>query len=422
MRETLLHFLWRTRRFDARNLSTSDGQSVEILHPGEYNTHAGPDFLNARIRLSETLWAGNVEMHIHASEWVEHGHNADPAYHNVVLHVVLQEDQPIRRPSGERIPCLVLRDRIPPKLLSTYYRLEHEQAWIPCQPFLGDVSPVIRLNWLDRLLVERLEQKTWMVAEVLQSTQNHWEEALYRCLARNFGLKVNAEPFEMLARALPLRILSKHRNHLFQLEALVFGQAGLLETSFKEDYPNSLVREYRHLRGKYQLSPLPGHQWKFLRLRPANFPTIRLAQFAGMLHHAEHLFSQLLESGNVREMEDLFVFPHSSYWDTHFQFDKPSVPQIKDPGRSFVHSILINTVVPFLFHYGKTRQLQSFQEKALLILEALRPESNAILNNWKEAGIRPWNAAQSQALLQLKTHYCDHKRCLECAIGNAVLR
>jgi hypothetical protein len=422
MRETLLHFLWRTRRFDARDLLTTDGQSVEILYPGEHNSHAGPDFFNARIRLNDTLWAGNIEMHLKSSEWMAHRHDSDPAYDNVILHVVLQEDQPIRRPTGEIIPCLALRNRIPPNLLSVYYRLELEQSWIPCQPFLDQVPTVIRVNWLDRLLVERLERKTEAVQTALLATQNHWEEALYRCLAHNFGLKVNAEPFEMLARSLPLLTISKHKNNLFQIEALLFGQAGLFKRSYSEDYPNALAKEYRHLARKYRLDPLEESQWKFLRLRPANFPTIRLAQFAALLHHSEHLFSQVLETKSVQEIQDLFNVAPGPYWDTHFQFDRVSTSHPKPPGRAFILSLIINTIVPFLFQYGKAKYLPMYQEKALLILETLPPESNAVLTSWIAAGLKPWNAAQSQALLQLKGCYCDAKRCLECAIGGAVLR
>jgi Protein of unknown function (DUF2851) len=226
MKEDFLHFLWRWRRFNAQTLITTEGQALDILHPGTPNQHAGPDFFNARLRIAETEWAGNVEMHLKASEWLAHGHDRDPAYDNVLLHVVWEEDQPIRRPNGERIPCLELKARIQPRLLDIYQRLEHERAWVPCEAFYAQTPDIVRLNWLDRLLVERLEQKTEAIAVQLALTENHWEEAFYRSLARNFGLKINAEPFDALARSLPLSILAKHKNNLVQVEALLFGQAG----------------------------------------------------------------------------------------------------------------------------------------------------------------------------------------------------
>ncbi|MBC7773881.1 MAG: DUF2851 family protein [Phycisphaerae bacterium] len=422
MRESFLHFLWRTRRFNAQNLLTTENQPIEIQIVGEQNTHAGPDFFNARLRIGDTIWAGNVEMHLQSSEWIVHGHCNDPAYDNVVLHVVLEEDQPILRGNGERIPCLELKDRIPPKILENYERLEHEQAWIPCQHFFRQVPVVIRLNWLDRLLVERLEMKTTAIAEALQATENHWEEAFYRLLARNFGLKVNAEPFEALARSLPLLTLAKHKSSLLQVEALLFGQAGFLQEKLKDEWPIELAREYRHLAHKYGLEPLPKSQWKFLRLRPANFPTVRLAQFAGLIHQSAHLFSKILEANNLREIENLFDVQPSGYWSDHFQFDKPSIKREKTLGRDFVHLVVINTIVPFLFHYGKTKELEAPQKRALALLEELPPESNTILDGWTALSVPARHAFQTQALIHLKTRYCDQKRCLECAVGNAILK
>ena len=422
MREDFLHFLWRWRRFDARNLATSDGQALEILHPGEPNLHAGPDFFNARVRLGGTLWAGNVEIHLNASDWLAHRHDTDPAYDNVVLHVVLDEDQRLRRPNGEPLPCLALRERIPPQLLEKYFRLEHERAWVPCEKTFGAVPEIVRLNWLDRLLVERLEQKTESIARVVEATGHNWEETFYRVLARSFGLKVNMEPFEALARSLPLRLLAKHKDQLFQLEALLFGQAGLLAEQFEDDYPRALAKEYQFLRHKYGLQPLAAGQWKFFRLRPAGFPTIRLAQFAAVVYRSAHLFSQILETGSTAETEQLFSAEISEYWRAHFRFDKTAVRQPKPPGREFVHLLLINTVAPFLFHYGRAKGQPELQDRALQLLENLPPEANTVVDGWAKRGQRGASAGQTQALLHLKTRYCDMKRCLECAIGNAILR
>ena len=422
MREDFLHFLWRWRRFDAQNLATTDGQALEILHPGEPNPHAGPDFFNARIRLDGTLWAGNVEIHLNASDWLAHRHDHDPAYENVVLHVVLDEDQRLRRPNGEALPCFTLRRRIPPQLLEKYLRLDHERAWIPCEKVYPEVPEIVRHNWLDRLLVERLEEKTGLVAQVVEASGRHWEEAFYRLLARNFGIKVNVEPFEALARSLPLRLLAKHKDHLFQLEALLFGQAGFLSESFDDAYPRELAREYRFLQHKYGLTPLAAGQWKFFRLRPAGFPTVRLAQLAALLHRPDQLFSQLLAAPDTAAAEQLFTANLSDYWLTHFRFDKSAARRMKPLGREFVHLLLINTVAPFLFHYGRAQGRADLQDRALRLLDELPPEANTVVSGWAERGQRAQSAAHTQALLHLKTRYCDAKRCLECAIGNAILR
>ncbi|MBL7782294.1 MAG: DUF2851 family protein [Saprospiraceae bacterium] len=422
MRESFLHFLWRWRRFHLHALCTTQGQPLEILHPGEWNTHAGPDFFNARIRLGDTLWAGNVEIHLRSSDWMLHGHQRDPAYDNVVLHVVLEEDLPAMHTSGERIPCLELKERIPANILDTYQRLEQERAWIPCESFFAQTPDIVRLNWLDRLLVERLEQKTEAIATLLEATGNHWEEAFYRLLARNFGLKVNAQPFEMLAASLPLSVLAKHRSNAFQIEALLFGQAGLLAADFQEEYPAALAKEYRFLQHKYQLAPIESKQWKFLRLRPANFPSIRLAQFSALLHRSAPLLSQILEVSSLRQIEHLFSVEPGEYWLTHFQLDKPSAKRSKTPGRDFIHLLTINTIVPFLFHYGRQKHTERYEKRAMHLLESLPAESNAVLDGWRTLGIEARHAYQSQALLHLKTRYCDAQRCLECAVGNAILK
>ncbi|MFN0013343.1 MAG: DUF2851 family protein [Saprospiraceae bacterium] len=422
MREDFLHFLWRWRRFDSNDLRTTEGQALEILHPGEMNPHAGPDFFNARVRIGATLWAGNVEMHLNASDWLAHRHDNDPAYDNVVLHVVLDEDRPLARPTGERLPCLELRGRVPSSLLEKYQRLEHERAWVPCERLFGSVPEIVRINWMERLLVERLEQKTAVVQQAVEDADHNWEEAFYRVLARYFGLKVNMEPFERLARSLPLRLLAKHQNSLLQIEALLFGQSGLLEAPFADEYPAALAKEYQFLRHKYDLSPLSASQWKFFRLRPAGFPTVRIAQLAELLHRSTLLFSAVLSARNVAELEQIFHVSVFGFWSTHFHFHKTTTPQARSLGREFVHLLLINAVAPFLFHYGRSKRFFEHQDRALQLLEELPPESNTVVDSWSKLGQKACNAAQSQALLQLKLNYCDPKRCLECAIGTAILR
>jgi hypothetical protein len=422
MKEELLHYLWRTKRFDFTNLHTTQGESLHIFHTGEYNTHAGPDFLNAKIRIGDTTWAGNVEMHLSASEWLRHGHAADKAYDNVILHVVLEEDAPILRASGERIPCLEMKALIAPKLSSKYLELLHSEYWIPCQAQFEQVPEMTRTLWLERLLVERLEQKTELISQQLQQNQQNWEETFYQLLARNFGMHVNMEPFELLAKSMPLLLLAKHKNSLLQIEALLFGQAGLLESDFQDAYSNQLKKEYAFLQKKYGLTPIRGESWKFLRLRPANFPTVRIAQFAMLIFQSNHLFSKMLAATSVEEIENMLELKLSNYWLTHYRFDKDSKKNRKRLGKDTIYLIVINTITPFLFLYGKWKSDDCYKDRAFTMLEQLPPEANHIIKNWQQLGLKPVSAYQTQALLQLKKHYCDTKQCVNCAIGNAILQ
>ena len=422
MQEDFLHYLWRLKKFDVSQLKTTEGESITIKQFGQHNVHAGPDFTNARIKIGDTLWAGNVEMHLKSSQWLQHKHQEDEAYNNVILHVVLEEDQPVHRKNGERIACLELRKRIPLKLTSTYKKLIHNEHWIPCQHHFNNVLPITRDLWLDRLLVERLEEKTIRLQKRLEQNNNNWEACFYQALSRNFGVKINMEPFDLLAQSLPLLILSKHKNSLFQIEALLFGQSGLLEKEYKDEYPNKLKKEYQFLRQKYQLQAIPAASWKFLRLRPPSFPTVRIAQLAVLIYQSVHLFSKMLAAQNVKEIENMFELSISNYWKTHYVFDKASAKRKKTLGKSTIHLIIINTIAPLLFLYGKMKGENQFKEKAIRLLEELPPEKNSIIKKWEALGVKVKSADQSQALLQLKNIYCNKKRCLECAIGNAILK
>jgi len=421
MKEDFLHYLWRMKRLDFTDLQTTQGESIQIHKTGEHNHHAGADFTNAKIKIGDTLWAGNVEMHLKSSDWLQHNHQENKAYNNVILHVVMEEDQPVFRQTGERIPCLEIKKRIPQKLSKVYLKLLHNEHWIPCQHHFYEVSEFTKSMWLDRLLVERLEQKTEAVKAVLEANQNNWEETFYQFLARNFGVKVNAEPFEALAKSLPQLTLRKHKNNLFQMEALLFGQAGLLEKDFEEDYPKRLKKEYSHLKKLHSLSPISGVSWKFLRMRPANFPSIRIAQFATLIFQSVHLFSKILEAKNVEAIENLFQIKLSEYWLTHYVFDKESSKRNKTLGQNTIHLLIINTIVPFLFLYGNLRGEEDFKDKALRLLEEIPSEKNSTISKWKELGMEPKSAYQTQALLQLKNVYCKNQQCLKCAIGGAIL-
>lgn len=423
IREDFLHYLWRMRLFNLEDLATTTDVPIQIINFGELNTNAGPDFLNAKIKIGDTVWIGNVEMHVKAGEWLKHKHQDDDAYNNVILHVVYDNDETIRRKTGEPIDALELRKRIPPKLIGQYIRLMSNEAWIPCQYHFQKISDITKSLWIDRLMIERLEGRVETLKNELSVNEYNWEVTFYHRLARNFGAKINTEPFEILAKTTPLLTLAKHKSSLFQLEALIFGQAGFLQEEFVEEYPNALKKEYDFLQKKYNLSPLMPAIWKFMRLRPANFPTVRLAQFAALIHQSTHLFSKVLEAESIESIRKLFEdIKVSDYWLTHYKFDKESKKRTKKLGKSTIGLFIINTIVPFLFYYGREKGLEVYEKRAFKFLEELPPESNHIINKWQDLKYKPVSAYQTQALLELKSNYCDQKRCLDCAIGNKILR
>lgn len=422
MQENFLHFVWRLKLFNMQGLQTTTGASVEVVELGRHNTHAGPDFLDARIRIDGTLWAGNVEMHLRSGEWSSHGHQNDPNYDNVILHVVLDENAVVYHRDGERIPCLNLRPYLKVSVAKQYLRLLHSEQWVACQQQFYTVPDVTKQLWMDRLLIERLEERTQQMAQRLDNNKGDWDETFYQCLAWGFGLKVNADPFLMLAESLPLKTLLRHKDNLFQLEALLFGQAGMLAGTFTDDYPLRLQREYAFLQKKYRLQPIANQQWKYLRMRPVNFPTVRIAQWAVLLQRTGHLFSKMLVAQNLREIENAFVIELSNYWQTHYRFERRSEKSTKHLGKDRIHLLVINIIAPFLFLYGKVRDDERYRERALALLEEVPAERNHILDEWAKLGMAPQQAAQSQALLQLKNNYCDAKKCLDCAIGCHILR
>ena len=418
--EKFLHYLWKYRLFSEEAIYTQSGEKVEIIHLGQHNQDSGPDFLNARIRIGQTTWVGNVEIHIRASDWYHHAHHRDKAYDNVILQVVLHNNQPVKRTNHEVIPTAELP--FDPELFAHYSKLLEHEAWIPCDKEIQGVDRSLVEFWLSRLTIERLEHKSHEIEKGLQENQNNWEATFYRKLARNFGFKVNAEPFEMLARSLPLKYITRHQDNLFQLEALFFGQAGFLEQKRLDDpYHMKLFDEYLYLRKKFKLKPVEKHLWRFARLRPVNFPTIRIAQFCALMHRSSRLFSQILEKKQIREMRKLMDVAPSPYWHTHYGFHKTSTEKIKRLGAEAFQNLIINTVVPFLFVYGKNHNLPSCKERALDLLLELEPENNAITRHWSTLGIEASNAYHSQALLELKNNYCNLHRCLDCQIGNHIL-
>ena len=419
--EELLHFLWKFRLFSQQRLFLVSGEPVEIISPGIHNKHAGPDFEEAKIRISETVWAGNVEMHLRSSDWNQHGHTSDKAYNNVILHVVLHHDAPVFRNDGTEIPVLVLNGLIPGNIEANYRDLMENLSWIPCEKKIAAIDEFHIQSWLSRVLVERLEEKSQMLEKLLKEYKGSWDNAFYVMLARNFGFKTNGLPFELLARSLPQTILAKHKNNLMQLEALIFGQAGFLEADLDDEYHKRLKSEYLFLKKKYQLTPLEAFLWKFLRLRPSNFPTIRLAQFAVLIAKSNHLFSKIIEIEDVKVLKTCFAAIHaSSYWDTHYRFGKEGRAR-SGMGAESVDNILLNTVVLFIFYYGKCSGKQNFVSRAIALLESLAPENNNITRGFKKIGVAGSDAAASQAMLQLKKSYCDTRKCLNCGIGTKLL-
>ncbi|TXF86700.1 DUF2851 family protein [Neolewinella aurantiaca] len=423
MREDFIHFIWRQVRFDLRNLTTTTGESVSIQDFGRHNTNAGPDFSGGQVRIGGFQWAGTIEMHVNSSDWYLHGHETDPAYENVILHVVYEENRPVYRPNGERIPCLELKGRIPKDIINTYWRLQNNENWIPCNNQLHLIEEPARCNWLDELSRQRLNSRARRFSLRMEHTHRDWEEAFYQSLARALGGRVNADAMDMLARSVPLRVLLKHKHSLLQLEALLFGQSGLVpEYAETEDaYVTLLRREYQLLRVKHSLRPLPIAAWRYLRLRPNNFPTVRIAQLASMLHRTGQLFGKALAAADTKELKNMFEVKLSNYWRVHYRFGKEGKAGNRRLGASTIRSILINTIAPSLVAYADQRSDERFRERATEILQSLPAESNSVLRRWSQLGYAARNAADSQALLELKTNFCDAKRCTDCAIGCQLL-
>ncbi|ASU35640.1 hypothetical protein MuYL_3755 [Mucilaginibacter xinganensis] len=405
-------------------LQTTGGEQLEIFSAGMHNSDSGPDFQNARIRIGETVWAGNVEVHISSSDWQKHGHTTDDSYSNVILHVVYKDDKPLVLANGRRVPTLELQNRIPDELHSKYHNLVFgNQVIIPCEANIGGVDVLTMHNWLTRVLVERLEKRSAAVIDALNINRGDWEETFYQFLAANFGFKTNALPFELLAKSLPQITLAKNRNSSLQIEALIYGQAGFLDGDFKDEYPSKLKSEYEFLQKKYKLVPIEKHLWKFMRLRPQNFPTIRLAQFAALVVQANHLFSKVLEVKDVKALRDLFSeIKVNPYWETHYKFDTESAPSSKNMGASSIDILLLNTLALFLFSYGKHNQSQHYINRSLKLLEHLPNENNNIITDFANLGVKITTAFESQALLELKNNYCNYKKCLQCGVGNRILK
>lgn len=421
--ELLLHYVWRHKIFPLQPLKTTAGCTVEVIDPGLPNRNAGPDFFNAKLKINGVLWVGNVEVHAQSSDWLKHGHDRDKAYDSVILHIVGEANCDVYRTNGELIPQMCLS--CPEEIRRRYAALRQADKYPSCHAVLPSLSKLQVHAWFSALQVERFEQKASAISRRLELCNRHWEDVFFITLARNFGFGLNGDAFETWAMRLPLRAVDKHRDNLFQVEAFFFGLAGLLEESFSDTYYQQLQKEYQYLRHKFSLpDAVPAEQWRMLRLRPDNFPHVRLAQLAYLYHTHISLFSQLMEAETPEAAKKLLTATTSAYWEEHFTFRKASPRSIKRLGDSALNLVLINTVVPFLYAYGQHKANDELTDRATRFLEALKAEKNYVTRTWQEVGLPVpiQTAADSQALLQLQKQYCDKRDCLRCRFGYEYLQ
>ena len=418
MNEKLLQYIWQYRYFNQNDLYLDSGERIQIIFAGLPNHNQGPDFLDARIKIESTLWIGHIEIHMHTSDWYKHVHDEDSNYDNVILHVVMENDYPMR---DGKIPLLVLHQRIPRLLLAKCEEWMNSQAFIPCAGTASQVDHLVWQSWKNRLVRERLDRRAEELFKLLGQNNFHWEQIFWWKIAGNFGFRVNANAFESIAKTLSLNLLARHKNQLIQLEAFLMGQAGLLNRKFSDLYPQMLKKEFQFLKSKYQLKPVfePIH---FLRMRPGNFPTIRISQLAALIHRSTHLFSVIREIKELHSLRSLLNVSANDYWNRHYRFDEESVFMIKTLGAQMIDNLLINTIAPMLYSYGWFHKNDELQERVLRWLDEIPQENNSIIEKWKKLGIGTETAISTQALLELKSQYCDNRKCLGCSIGNAILK
>lgn len=417
MTEQLLQYIWQFQYFNLNDLCTTEGEQAIIINRGTHNKNQGPDFLKAIIKIAGTTWVGNVELHIRASDWQSHQHSGDKNYNNVILHVVWKNDKKLDLP----FPVMELQGRVSKLLLGRYRELMKTGTFIPCEKNIHQADQLTWMAWKERLLVERLQEKSAIVLQCLAESTYHWEAVFWWLLAKNFGMKVNGEAFEKIARTLPVNLLAKHKNQVQQLEALLLGQAGLLQDNFADPYTIMLQKEYAFLQKKYQLTAtnIPVHQ---LRMRPSNFPAVRLAQLAMLVNNSSHLFSKIIAVEKVEELKQLLDITANDFWHYHYVPGEASVYKEKKVGVQMVENMIINTIVPVLFAYAQHTGQNQYKDKALQWLQAIAAEKNTITKGYIFLGVPVKTAIDSQALIQLKNNYCNQKRCLECAVGNKILK
>ena len=421
MKEDFLHYLWKFKKFDTLNLKTSNLEEITISNVGQYLELAGPDFFNAQITIGNQKWAGNVEIHLKSSDWYVHHHEKDSSYENVILHVVWEHDSEIYRSNNTEIPVLVLKNYVSTVTVNNYQKLLSPKSWIFCEKQLKDVSQFTLINWQERLFFERLERKSNPILELLELTNNDWEAVLFCLLAKNFGLNTNGEIFLKIAQSIPFSVIRKECFEVENLEALLFGSAGLLESEKEDNYFKDLKFRYFYLLHKYQIERSCIEPVQFFKHRPDNFPTIRLSQLANLYHKQQNLFSKISDLNSLAAIYEIFGVSVAPYWETHYQFDKESPKKNKALSQSFLDLIVLNTIVPLQFAYAKS-QGKEVSEDLINILNAVKPEKNSIIDKFSSFGLKPKNAFESQSLLQLKKEYCNKSKCLDCAIGMELLK
>lgn len=423
MQEYFLHYLWQMQYFDKSNLSTTEAEPIEIFHPGYSHHDAGPDFTQAHLRIGAMEWVGNVEIHNSSHEWYDHAHQNDHAYDNVILHVVWSDDLPVRRRDASRLPTLELRHRVDKSLLTKYRQLSGSAFSIPCRRSLRDVAALTRGAMLSRMAAERLERKADEVEALCRKNQGDWEETFYQLLCANFGFKINAEPFQELARRVPVKFINRQRGSLDQVEAMLFGQAGFLHATDGDVYHQRLRREYLVLSKKFDLptTTMSQSQWKYLRLRPANFPARRIAQLAALLAAHDRLFAGAISCSGRTELMRLFSTTPSAYWQKHYSFGLES-PNLNELGEESIWNLIINTIAPLWAAYGRAHADASALARALRLLEEIPAESNSVIQSLTDAGFEGNRASDSQGMLELFNQYCKLRRCLDCMIGASLVR
>jgi hypothetical protein len=429
MNEEILSFIWRYQYFQLSDLRTDEGYLLSIIRPGLKNPHSGPDFSNARVTIGGVEWAGTVEIHTKSSDWFQHFHEKDPAYESVILHVVWENDLPVKRSDNSLIPTLTLKGLVQLSVLERYNNLIADNDQIPCAKMFNSVADIHKITMLDRALLSRLELKTALILNLIDSNQQDWEEATYQWITQHFGFKLNDPVFLRLSQILPLKILLKHRNNRLQIEALLFGCAGLIPSEDEvnknnrpDDYINALRREFRFLSAKYNLSQILHHEWKFMRLRPSGFPTVRIAQLAALISNSNGLFSMLTGCTKLSALQDVFSLKQSEYWQQHFTFYKASVSKVPFMGKDAAHLLIINAAIPLLIAYARQRQKPEVFNMAIEWLSQIPAENNHITRQWELLGVKVKTAYDSQALIQQYNTHCAHKQCLHCAVGTDLIR
>ena len=422
MNEDFLHYVWLYKMFSKVDFKTTGNEHLSIIKSGLHNKNAGPDFLNAQLKIDGQTWIGNVEIHLKASDWYLHNHEKDLNYDAVILHVVWENDVAIFMKNNKPIPTLVLKNFIDETVLNKYKNLFlAPTTWLPCKNAISTVDKFIFNNWKERLFFDRLERKSEEINTLLQQENNNFEAVLFQLLIKNFGLKVNGNSFFRLAQSVDYSVIKKLSFHTNQLAALLFGQAGFLEEETEDDYQKELRKEYDYLKHKFKLNHIPKNEFSFFRMRPNNFPTIRIAQLVALFHKHQNLFSKLIAIDNLEEFYELFTVVVNPFWQTHYNFDSISKKSPKKITTSFVDLLIINTIIPLKFLFQKSRG-EVHEEFFLVLLKKMKPEKNSIISKFSEIGVSSKNAFDTQALLELKNNYCAPKRCLECAIGNTILK